>query len=70
MTKQTLVLVFQTNSGKAARITIPNPKVPTDDQTVQSAMDLIVARNIFQFRTGQIVKKVEAQLAESSTSVV
>lgn len=69
-TKISLQLQFLTDSNKKVRITIPNPKQPLDNTAVEAAMDLIVAKRVFEFAQGMIVKKVGAEQVETSASSV
>jgi len=70
MTTKTLELVFQTTEGKTARIVLSDPLEPVDPAKVQQVMDLIVAKNIFQFSSGDLVKAVDARLVEKSITDV
>ena len=64
MTTKTLELVFQTTEGKTARITLADPVEPLDPAVVQQVMDLIIAKNIFQFSSGELVAAMDARVVE------
>ncbi|MCL6517499.1 DUF2922 domain-containing protein [Alicyclobacillus sp.] len=69
-TRTVLQLDFLTDQNKRVRITIPTPKQPVDATAVQSAMDLIVQKNVFAYPQGAIVKKVGAtQVTTESTDI-
>ncbi|UOF92175.1 DUF2922 domain-containing protein [Fodinisporobacter ferrooxydans] len=70
MTKTTLELIFQTASGQKVRIQIPNPKQPVDPVSLNAALDLIVSKNCFVFKSGDIVKKIGAQISSSTQTPV
>ena len=70
MTTKTLELYFQTTEGKSAKISIPDPKEPVDSLAVQQAMDLILAKNIFLFKTGEIVSLGSARVVERTITDV
>lgn len=61
---------FLTDSNKKVRITIPNPVQPVDNTAVDNAMDLVVAKNVFAFPQGAIVKKVGATQVQTDSSTV
>jgi hypothetical protein len=63
-------LVFQTETGQKVKIQIPNPKEPVDNAAINTLMDLIVEKNIFFFKGGDIVKKLEAQFNTASQSPI
>lgn len=68
--KLQLEMQFLTDQNKKVRVTVPNPKQPTDNTAVNAAMDLIVAKNIFAFPQGLIVKKIGASVVQSDTTAV
>lgn len=70
-TKVSLQMDFLTDQNKKVRITVQNPVQPLDNSAVNNAMDLIVAKGIFAFPQGLIVKKVGAtQVQTDSTAIV
>ena len=70
MITKTLELIFQTTEGKTAKITLAEPVEPLDPATVQQVMDLVVAKNIFQFSSGELVSAVDARLVEKTVTDV
>ncbi|MCL6444334.1 MAG: DUF2922 domain-containing protein [Alicyclobacillus sp.] len=69
-TKVSLQMQFMTDQNKKVRITVPNPKQPVDSAAVNTAMDTIVAKNIFAFPQGSIVKKIGASVVQTDTNAV
>jgi len=68
MTTKTLELNFQTTEGRTAKISIPEPIDPVDPVLLQQVMDTIVAKNIFNFSSGEIVTAVDARMVERTVS--
>ena len=68
--KETLQLSFLTSMNKTVHLQIPNPAQPVDPAVVNTAMDAIVSADIFSFPTGRIVKKVQAKLGTSDSSII
>ncbi|MCL6548796.1 MAG: DUF2922 domain-containing protein [Alicyclobacillus sp.] len=67
-TKSALQLQFLTDQNKKVRITVPNPKQPVDQAAVDQAMDVIVAKNVFAYPQGVLVKKISATLVDTNTT--
>jgi len=68
MTTKTLELLFQSADGKTVRIPINDPKEPVDTVQVNTVMDLIITKNIFQFAGGILTAKVGARLVENTVT--
>jgi hypothetical protein len=68
--KTSLQLEFLTDQNKKVRVTVDNPKLPIDSAAVGSAMDLLVAKSIFAFAQGNIVKKIQATEVQTTSTVV
>lgn len=60
--EKTLQMVFQNATGKNTRISLQDPKDDITPTEVQNAMDIIVAKNIFNTTGGEIVKAVSASI--------
>ncbi|OFW81196.1 MAG: hypothetical protein A2201_14000 [Alicyclobacillus sp. RIFOXYA1_FULL_53_8] len=67
-TKANLEMQFLTDQNKKVRVTVQNPKLPIDNAAVDSAMDLIVSKNVFAFAQGHIVSKVGAVEIQTDTT--
>lgn len=60
----TLELIFTTEGGKSAVISIEQPKMPVNIAAVQAAMDTIIAQNVFTTSSGRMDGKKEVRLVE------
>lgn len=61
MTK-TLEMVFRDALGKEHVLTLANPRDGLVQAEVQAAMDLIISKNIFTTKTGDMVQAAEARV--------
>ncbi len=68
--KDSIAMTFLTSFNKTLRMQVPSPKTPVDAQAVNSAMDAIVAANVFVTANGRIVKKVSATYNTSDSSPI
>lgn len=57
-----LEMVFKNDAGKNARVSVTDPREDLDPAEIQTAMDTIVAKNIFKTSGGDIVEAVSARL--------
>lgn len=64
---KTLELIFKNAQGRTVRLSVPDPKEPVDANAVDSAMDLIIARNLF---VGDLTEKVGAQVLERNVTEI
>lgn len=65
---KTLELEFGTQLGKVARISINDPIEPVDPLAVQTAMNNIIAQNVFQSNSGDFVSSLGARLVERNVT--
>ncbi|RFU61518.1 DUF2922 domain-containing protein [Bacillus sp. V59.32b] len=65
---KTLELIFVTQEGKTASISIEEPQEPVDVNAVKAAMDAIVAANVFSSPSGDFVGKKGARIVERNVS--
>lgn len=56
-----LQLIFRTAEGSRKTISVEDPKTDLTDAQVQSAMETIVAKNIFSTSGGDLVEPLEAR---------
>ncbi|MCF8566362.1 DUF2922 domain-containing protein [Alicyclobacillus tolerans] len=68
--KVSLQMQFLTSQNKKIHITVQNPKQPIDSAAVNSAMDAIVAKNIFSYPQGSIVSKIGAVEVQTDSSTI
>ncbi|WP_369901780.1 DUF2922 domain-containing protein [Bacillus manliponensis] len=64
---KTLELIFLKDDGKTTTFSLDNPVTPVNEQTVNAAMDTILASSIFTTLGAQARKK-EARLVERNVS--
>lgn len=60
--KKTLEMVFRDGFGKEHVLTLADPKDGLTQAEVQGSMDLIVSKNIFSTKTGDMVQAAEARI--------
>ncbi|NSL52712.1 DUF2922 domain-containing protein [Calidifontibacillus erzurumensis] len=65
-----LEMQFINFEGKTSTISIDNPIEPVDPAAVSSAMDTIIAANIFATSGGDLVAKKGARIVERNVSEV
>ncbi|CAM3861431.1 DUF2922 domain-containing protein [Mesobacillus zeae] len=65
---KTLELQFVTDLGKAARITVDNPKEPINPAAVKLAMDQIIASDAFLTGNGILMSASGARLIERNVT--
>lgn len=62
-----LVLVFKNSVDKQMTLTIDDPKESITEAEIKTAMDLIVAKNVFKKNGNTIVSAVEARVVNTQT---
>lgn len=68
--KQTLRMNFLNAAGKSVSISLDNPKEDLTSAAVQTAMDTIIAKNIFVTSGGDLVSKVKATIIDTTDTVL
>ena len=63
-----LVMVFGTNKEKNVSLSVDNPKSSLNETQIKSAMETIVAQNIFAPNGEDLVKCVEAKIVTTNTN--
>ena len=63
-----LVMVFATNGEKNVSLSVDNPKASLKEAEIKSAMETIVAQNIFAPNGEDLVKCVEAKIVTTNTN--
>lgn len=69
-TTQTLQMRFITQTGSRVTLSLDNPKDTLSDSEVIPMMDLIIAKNIFTSKGGDLVAKDTAQIIERTAKVI
>lgn len=65
---KTLELLFLTEAGKSATISISDPIEPVDVNKVKTAMDDVVASNVFTTTTGSFISAKGARIVERNVN--
>ena len=63
-----LVMVFGTNKEKNVSLSIDKPKASLNETQIKSAMETIVAQNIFAPNEEDLVRCVEAKIVTTNTN--
>jgi len=67
---QTLQMSFVNQLGTRTTISLDNPKDTLTQAEVTAAMDLIIAKNIFNSAGGDLVSKYSAEIIDTTTNVL
>lgn len=67
-TTKTLNMVFLNESGAKVQMNISSVKTDITDAQVKTLMDLIIAKNIFESKGGDLKTIDSAQIVEKSTT--
>ncbi|MBO1005652.1 DUF2922 domain-containing protein [Pseudogracilibacillus auburnensis] len=59
-----LELLFENEEGKTVTYSLDSPVDPADEVAINSAMDEIIAQNVFDSTGGNIVAKKGARIVE------
>ena len=62
-----LVMVFGTNGDKNVSLSIDKPKASLKETEIKTAMETIVAQNIFAPNGEDLIKCVEAKIVNTNT---
>ena len=63
-----LVMVFATNGDRNVSLSVDNPKASLGEAQIKSAMETIVAQNIFAPNEEDLVRCVEAKIVTTNTN--
>ena len=63
-----LVMVFATDGDKNVSLSVDNPKSSLNETQIKSAMETIVAQNIFAPNKEDLVRCVEAKIVTTNTN--
>ena len=64
----TLRMSFKNQSGNTVSISLDNPKTDLTAAAVETAMDLLIAKNIFTTSGGDLVSKYDAKIISTDTT--
>ena len=63
-----LVMIFATDGDKNVSLSVDKPKASLNETQIKSAMETIVAQNIFAPNGEDLVKCVEAKIVTTNTN--
>ena len=63
----TLRMVFRNQNGKNVTFSLDNPRSDLTGEEIETAMDLVIARNIFTSSGGDLVSKQDIKLIDTTT---
>lgn len=66
--KKRLVMTFKTNLDKRVSISVDSPREDLTEQEIKTAMDTILAKDIFSFDGQNLATAVEAKVIETGTT--
>ena len=67
-TTKRLVMVFKTDADTNVSISVDNPKDNLQESAIKSAMELIIAKDVFAPREEKLVALVEARIVVTNTN--
>jgi hypothetical protein len=62
-----LEMVFRTSGGRRATISVLDPLDTLDAETVETAMNTIISKNIFDSNSGELVAAAQARITTRET---
>lgn len=65
-----LMMIFKTAEGKTSTLTVDEPKEGLTDTEVRAVMDTIVAKNIFNTSSGDLVEVKSAELITTTEEIL
>lgn len=65
-----LEMVFRSESGKEVTISIVDPRADLTQAEVKTVMDDIIAKQIFESKTGDLAQIVEARISSKDTVIL
>lgn len=67
---ETLQMVFSTAQGRNTTISVADPNPEITAQDVEAVMDSVIAKNVFETTSGDIVSKVRSQIVSRDVDVL
>ena len=67
-TTKRLVMVFKTDSDNNVSISVDNPKDNLQESAIKSAMEIIIAKDVFAPKEEKLVALVEARIVVTNTN--
>ena len=66
----TLQMIFSNEDGRNTTMSLPDPDPALTASEVETVMDSVITRNIFQTTGGEITGKVRAQVVSRTVDVL
>ena len=66
----TLQMIFSNEEGRNTTLSLPDPDPALTATEVETVMDSVITRNIFQTTGGEIIGKVRAQVVSRTVDVL
>ena len=67
-TTKRLVMVFKTDADNNVSISVDNPKDSLNESEIKSAMEIIIAKDVFAPKEEKLVALVEARIVVTNTN--
>ncbi|MBZ5752390.1 DUF2922 domain-containing protein [Metabacillus rhizolycopersici] len=67
---KTLELLFLNTEGKTVKVNVDSPIDPIDQQALSTAMDQLLASNIFMTNGGEFVSKKGARIVDRNVTEI
>ena len=67
-TTKRLVMVFKTDNDNNVSISVDNPKDNLQESAIKSAMEIIIAKDVFAPKEEKLVALVEARIVVTNTN--
>lgn len=67
--KKVLRMQFAANDGSKTTVTVPDPKADLNEETIKTAMNSLIEKDIFITKKGSLVSPVSAKIVETSEVV-
>lgn len=65
-----LVMAFKTFEGTTSTMTVDEPRVDVTEAEVRTVMDMVVAQNIFNTNSGDLVEIKSAEIITTSEEIL
>lgn len=65
---RTLRMVFRSQGGTSMTISLDNPRADLTAAEIEAAMDLIIAKNIFNTNGGDLASKYDIKIVDQTTN--
>lgn len=70
MPTTTLQLVFRNQEGRTVTISLNEPLEELEAQDIETVMDLIIEKNVFESAGGELIDKVAARIVAREVTTI